>query len=69
MDGLNLFDKSEKNSPYLLPDGHDSRFELSFLEYITSKDPEWKVCIGVPYGPSYWQVGDSIEQIGCFKMA
>jgi hypothetical protein len=26
-------------------------------------------CIGVPYGTSYWQVGDSREQNGCFKMA
>lgn len=24
--------------------------------------------IGVPYGTSYWQVGDSAEQNGCFKM-
>jgi hypothetical protein len=29
----------------------------------------WKACIGVPYGTSYWQVGDSTEQNGCFKMA
>jgi len=27
------------------------------------------VCIGVPYGTSYWQVGDSPEQNGCYKMA
>lgn len=25
--------------------------------------------MGVPYGTSYWQVGDSSEQNGCFKMA
>jgi hypothetical protein len=24
--------------------------------------------IGFPYGPSYWQVGDSSEQNGSFKM-
>ena len=28
----------------------------------------WFVCIGVSYGTSYWQVGDSAEQNGCFKM-
>ena len=26
------------------------------------------MCIGVPYGTSYWQVGDLTEQNGCFKM-
>jgi hypothetical protein len=25
--------------------------------------------IGVPYGMSYWQVGDSLEQNGSYKMA
>jgi hypothetical protein len=25
--------------------------------------------IGLPYGTSYWQVGGSSEQDGCFKMA
>jgi hypothetical protein len=54
---------------FLLLDGHGSRFELPFQEYITNKSHEWKVCIGVPYGTSYWQVGVSTEQNGCFKMA
>jgi hypothetical protein len=27
------------------------------------------VCVGLPYGTSYWQVGDSTEQNGCFKMS
>jgi len=26
------------------------------------------VCIGVPYGTSFWQVGDSAKQNGSFKM-
>lgn len=69
MDDLNLFDRSDGVPPFLLLDGHGSRFELPFLEYITCKDHEWKVSIGVPYGTSYWQVGDSTEQNGCFKMA
>ena len=30
---------------------------------------KWNACVGVPYGTSYWQVGDSSEQNGCFKMA
>jgi hypothetical protein len=50
-------------------DGHGSRFELEFLEYINNKATKWNVCIGVLYGTAYWQVGDSSEQNGCFKMA
>jgi hypothetical protein len=69
MDKLVLFDRSDGIPPFLLLDGHGSRFELPFLEYIMNKEHEWKVCIGVPYGTSYWQVGDSAEQNGCFKMA
>ena len=37
-------------------------------EYINSPINPCNVCIGVPYGTSYWQVGDSTEQNGCFKM-
>ena len=69
MDKLNLFDRSDGVSPFLLLDGHGSRFELPFLEYILDDANKWKVCIGVPYGTSYWQVGDSTKQSGCFKMA
>ena len=45
---------------------------MPFLEYIngrTSEKNKWNVCIGIPYGTSYWQVGDSTEQNGCFKMS
>ena len=55
--------------PFLLLDGHESRFELPFLTYITNPDHPWKVCIGVPYGTSLWQVADSKEQNGSFKIA
>ena len=37
-------------------DGHKSLLELP-------------VCLGVPYGTVYWQVGDSKEQHGSFNMA
>jgi len=52
-------------------DGHGSQFDLKFLEYINDvegKGHKWNVCIGVPYGTSYWQVSDSAKQNGCFKM-
>ena len=69
-DGLGVFNRSDDGvPPFLLLDGHGSRFDLTFLEYINDPATRWNVCIGVPYGTSYWQVGDSTEQNGCFKMA
>jgi len=69
MDALQLFDRSTGLNPFLLLDGHGSRFELEYLEYINSHDHKWECCIGLPYGTLYWQIGDSSEQNGCFKMA
>jgi len=40
-----------------------------FLEYIDACPTKWNVNIGFPYGTSYWQVGDSSEQNGYFKVA
>ena len=71
MDSLNLFaeERASGVQPFLLVDGHESRFSKIFLEYINQPETKWQVCIGVPYGTSYWQVGDSKEQNGSFKMA
>ena len=55
--------------PFLLVDGHQSRFSMEFLEYITDPSHLWKVSIGVPYGTSLWQVGDSYQQNGRFKIS
>ena len=49
-------------------DGFGGRFKLSFYDYITNVDHEWMVCIGVPCGTSLWQVVDSKEQNGSFKI-
>jgi len=71
IDKLNVFDRTNCIPPFLLLDGHGSRFNLIFLEYINvtkRKGVKWNICIGVPYGTSYWQVGDSAEPNGCFKM-
>jgi len=62
------FDRSEAD-PFLLLDGHGSRFELPFLDYIGDPTTKWTVCIGVPYGTNLWQVGDSSQQNGAYKMA
>ena len=71
IDELNVFDRSDGIPPFLvLLDGHDSRFDLEFLQYVNGVETNWKVYVRVPYGTSYWQVlGDSTEQNGCFKMA
>ncbi len=69
IDKLGVFDRTDGVAPFLLLDGHGSRFDLKFLQYINSPRTTWNVCIGVPYGTSYWQVGDSTKQNRCFKMA
>ena len=69
LDSYNLFCRDNGKSPFLLLDGHNSRFELPFLEYITNDAHKWTVCIGVPYGTAIWQVADSKEQNGSYKIA
>jgi hypothetical protein len=70
LDDLELFkkDREEGRIPFMLLDGHQSRFDLEFLRYINTYPHRWNVCIGVPYGTAYWQVGDSSEQNGCFNI-
>jgi hypothetical protein len=68
MDQCNWFDRSEGKTPFLLLDWHQSRFQLPFLCYINNEAHLWMVCLGDPYGTHIWQVGDSSEQNGCFKM-
>jgi hypothetical protein len=71
MDQLNLFPRENGKVPFLLLDGHDSRFSLDFLRYIRSEgegeDHKWCCCIGLPYGTHLWQVGDSPAQNGNYK--
>jgi len=56
IDDCCIFDRTDGVPPFLLLDGHWSRFKLLFLEYINNPMHTWKVCIGVPYGTSIWQV-------------
>jgi hypothetical protein len=42
--------------------------ELPFLQYIHDNAHPWVVCIGIPYGTHLWQVADSSELNGVFKM-
>lgn len=67
MDELKLYDRSTGKKPFLLVDGHHSRFGLPFLDYIFDEEHPWMVSIGVPYGTHIWQVADSSEQNAIFK--
>ena len=69
IDSLNLFPREGNMRPFLLLDGHRSRLELPFLQYINTPKDHWVICIGVPYRTAYWQVGDSKEQNGSFNIA
>jgi hypothetical protein len=65
LDELNIFEQSRKKGirPSVLLDGHGSRFIIEFLEYINNhQNHKWSICIGVPYGTSLWQVGDSTQR-------
>ena len=55
-------------TPCILLDDHQSRLDLPFLSYVYSPHHRWKALIGIPNGTSLWQVRDSVEQNGCFKM-
>jgi hypothetical protein len=67
MDELHLFPRVNGKTPLLLLDGHNSRFNLLFLQYLQSDNHPWFCCIGLPYGTHMCQVGDSPAQNGNFK--
>ncbi len=62
------FDWTEAD-PFRLLVGHGSRFEMPFLNYINDPASKWMVSIGVPYGTSLWQVGNSSQQMVCTRCA
>mmetsp|Transcript_25328 Transcript_25328/g.29834 ORF Transcript_25328/g.29834 Transcript_25328/m.29834 type:complete len:143 (+) Transcript_25328:1172-1600(+) len=50
LDHLKVFDRSNGAMPFFLLNGHGSRVELPFLEYVNHPEHLWCACIGVPYG-------------------
>lgn len=62
------FDRSNGQTPFLLLDGHQSRLDVPFLKYIHTGNHKWTVCFGVPYGTHIWQVADSEQLNGLFKL-
>jgi hypothetical protein len=70
MYSLNLFPRAPGGPlPFLFLDGHGSCFQLPFMWYIEDEEHKWKLCIGVPNVTAHWQVGDTAEQNGSWKMA
>jgi hypothetical protein len=69
IDRHGVHDRSDGHLPFLLLDGHHSRLGVQFLDYICNPLHRWVVCIGVPYGTHLWQVADSAELNGSFKIA
>ena len=67
LDHLQVFDRSRGIKPFLMLDGHGSRYGIPFLRYINNDAHLWVACIGVPYGTSLWQVGDAAECNGTYK--
>jgi hypothetical protein len=70
IDDRKIFEGTRESGrkPFLLLDGHQSRFKLPFLDYIHDKSHPWTVCIGVPYGTHIWQVADAPQLNGSIKM-
>jgi isocitrate dehydrogenase kinase/phosphatase len=69
---LQVFQKerSECLQPFVLLDGNQSKFELEFLSHIKNPTHHLSVCIEVLYRNTLvWQVGDSTERNGNFKVA
>lgn len=68
-DAIGIAPRDNGVVPFLLVDGHQSRLDPVFLKYINDETHKWKICLGVPYATSLWQVGDASEQNGNFKSA
>ena len=68
MGALKYFDRKEVfpqisggSIPFLLVDGHNTWLDPMFIAYINDIEHSWKVCFGVTYGTSLWQVEDLAE--------
>jgi hypothetical protein len=69
IDDLGVFPRDKiLPDPFLLLDGHSSRFNLSFLELVNDKKHHRWTCVGTPYGTNKWQLGDSEQQNGTFNI-
>ena len=58
LDGLQVFSRDDGSMPFLLLDGHSTRLDPLFLAYVNNPAHRWKICLGVPYATTLWQLGD-----------
>ena len=63
-----MYKRTENRKPFCLFDAHDSRLQVNFLAYINNPAHKWVFSIGLPNGTHKWQVGDSKEQNGAYKV-
>jgi hypothetical protein len=69
LDGLGIYERELGGCiPFLLLDAHDSRLQVPFLRYVNDDAHRLKVCIGLPNGTGKWQVKDTSQQNGHYKV-
>jgi len=68
LDNMGMYERVDGRVPMALFDAHDLRLQVPFLQYINDKNHIWKFCIGLPNGTHKWQVGDSKQQNGRWKI-
>jgi len=77
-DDLNVFPRGKgQPNPTLLLDGHGSRLQPKYVQYINNLKPDysedttvnhrWNCALGLPNSTHHWQVGDSPEENQAFK--
>jgi hypothetical protein len=69
MDDLEIFEQSDSVDPMFIVDGHISRMMGPFLEYVNDPVHRWSAMLGIPYVTNLWQVGDSAQMNGAFKIS
>ena len=71
MDELGITQRGEdahgKYYPMSMGDGHISRMDEDFLEYINNPLTLWAAILGAVYGTNFWQFHDSSQMNGGFK--
>jgi hypothetical protein len=68
-DELGLIDRSDGIYTMIILDVHISRMMGPFLEYVNNPKHRRSAILGIPYGTHLWQVGDSVDKNGAFKIA
>ena len=64
-----MYFPEQKEISHFFIDGHHTRLEFPFVNYICNALLHWDVCIVVPYYTDLWQVGDKPEQNGVHNTA